>query len=71
MRAARALLRIEQRELAEAAGVSLETVKRLEKQRGTVSANLSTVQAIRDAIRAAGVELIEANGGGPGVRLKD
>lgn len=71
IRAARALLRIEQRELAEAAGVSLETIKRLEKQRGTVAANLSTVQAIRDAIRAAGVDLIEKNGGGPGVRLRE
>ncbi len=70
MRGARAMLRIEQAELAKAAGVSLETVKRLESMRGTVSAQLSTVTAIRRALEGAGVIFLDENGEGPGVRLR-
>ncbi len=69
IRAARALLRWEQRRLAEAAGVSLETIKRLEGLTGPVSANTTTVSAIQAALEKAGVEIIPENGGGPGVRL--
>jgi transcriptional regulator with XRE-family HTH domain len=67
IRAARALLRWEQRHLAEASGVSLPTIKRLESQRGTLRAHGVTVMAIRRALEAAGIEFI--NGGQPGVRL--
>ena len=70
MQAARALVRMRQPQLAEAAGVSLETIKRLEGMRGTVSAQLSTVTAIRRALEAAGVIFIDENGEGPGVRLR-
>jgi len=70
IRAARALARLEQAELARAADVSLETVKRLEGTRGQVSANVSTVAAITRALQSAGVLFIEENGEGPGVRLK-
>ena len=55
------------RELAAAAGVTPETVVRLEK-----GENLRprTLAAIRTALEAAGVEFIPENGGGPGVRLR-
>lgn len=73
IRAARALLRWEQKRLADDARVSLETVKRLEGMQGPVSAMAGTVDAVRAAFEAAGVQFIgpdEASpGGGPGVRL--
>jgi DNA-binding XRE family transcriptional regulator len=68
VRAARAMLRIEQRDLAEWSGVSLETIKRIERIPGEVSAYASTVDAIRTALEAAGIEFI--NGEKPGVRLR-
>lgn len=71
IRAARALLRWEQKDLAEKSGVSEQTIIRLEKMVGQVSGQISTVQAIRNAFETAGVEFIDANGGGPGVRLRD
>ena len=70
VRAARALLRWEQRDLAGASGVSLPTIKRLETVRGRIVAQPRTVGAMRAALEAAGVEFIAENGGGPGVRLK-
>jgi transcriptional regulator with XRE-family HTH domain len=70
IRGARAMLRIEQRDLAEQSGVSLETIKRIERIPGAVSAYASTVDAIRRALEAAGVEFIPENGGGPGARLR-
>lgn len=70
IRAARALLRLEQQELADAAGVSLETVKRLEGIRGPVSASAATVEKITSALGAAGAVFIPENGGGAGVRLQ-
>ncbi len=70
LRAARALLRIEQRGLAEAAGVSLETIKRLEGIKGPVSANTATVEKITRALQRAGLIFIPENGEGPGVRLR-
>lgn len=69
VRAARALLRWEQRDLAAASGISLPSIKRLETQPGALAAQPRTVDAIRDALEAAGVKFIEENGGGPGVRL--
>jgi predicted transcriptional regulator len=65
------MLRWEQKRLAEAAQVSLETVKRIEGMTGPVSANVATVDAIQRALEAAGVVFIAENGGGPGVRLRD
>ncbi|MGO7116275.1 helix-turn-helix domain-containing protein [Rhizobium leguminosarum] len=70
VRAARALLRMEQRDLAERSGVSLPSIKRLEQMNGSLTATrVSTVEAIRAALEAAGVTFIAENGGGPGVRL--
>ena len=70
IRAARALLRWEQRHLAEASSVSLPTIKRLESKRGVLGAHDSTTAALRRALETAGVEFIDENGGGPGVRLR-
>jgi hypothetical protein len=70
IRAARALLRWEQRNLSEASSVSLPTIKRLEAKRGTLIAHSSTIAALRNALEKAGVEFIDENGGGLGVRLR-
>jgi transcriptional regulator with XRE-family HTH domain len=70
VRAARALLRWEQRDLAEASGVSLPTVKRLETQPGELAAQEQTIAELRKALETAGIELIAENGGGAGVRLR-
>ena len=70
VRAARALLRWEQRDLAEASGVSLPTVKRLETQPGSLSAQERTIIELRKALEKAGIEFIAENGGGAGVRLR-
>jgi transcriptional regulator with XRE-family HTH domain len=68
VRAARALIRWEQRDLAESSKVSLPSIKRLETTPGPLSAQPRTVDAIRAALEAAGVEF--TNGEQPGVRLK-
>ena len=75
LRAARALLRWEQKQLAEASGVSLETIKRLEKMAGPIGGLARTSDAIQAALEAAGVAFISAGAyqgeGGPGVRFKE
>ena len=70
LRAARALLRWEQRNLAKASGVSLPTVKRLETQPGMLAAQERTIIELRKALETAGIEFIAENGGGAGVRLR-
>ncbi len=72
IRAARALTRMDQAVLAEAAGLSLPTVKRLEATFGPISANTSTEEALRQAFSEAGVVFIDAadDDQGPGVRLR-
>ncbi len=70
VRAARALLRWEQRDLEAASSVSLPTIKRLESKPGTMAAHTSTIVALRKAFESAGVEFIDENGGGAGVRLR-
>lgn len=59
-----------QASLAKRAKVSVSTLKRAE---GTIQppASAEAVAAIRNALEAAGVQFIEQNGGGPGVRLRD
>ncbi|KPH80739.1 DNA-binding protein [Bosea vaviloviae] len=64
---ARAALGIGVRELAEQAKVSPDTIARLERGE---ELRERTVDAIRVALEAAGVEFIPQNGGGPGVRLR-
>jgi transcriptional regulator with XRE-family HTH domain len=63
LRAARAMARLDQAELAEAAGVSLETIKRLERIRGQINANVRTVSALIEALRRREVH-IERHGDG-------
>ncbi len=70
IRAARALLRWEQRDLETASSVSLPTIKRLESKPGIMAAHPATVLALRTALESAGIEFIDENGGGPGVRLR-
>ncbi len=57
-----------QADLAEAAGISLPTVKRLEAQDGQLGGRADTAAAIRAALEGAGVEF--TNGDAPGVRLR-
>lgn len=75
MRAARAMLGIDQRTLAEMAGVSLPTIQRMESSKGNVRGVVSTLTKIVDALDAAGIELIgndqPGQGRGRGVRLKE
>ncbi len=70
VRAARALIRWEQKDLAEASKVSLPSIKRLETQPGPLAAQERTVDAIRSALEDAGVIFVPENGEGPGVRLR-
>ena len=67
-RAARALLGIEQGEVAKAAGIARATLIDFEKEQRVP--RVATLGAIRVALEAAGVEFIPENGGGAGVRLK-
>lgn len=64
---ARAALGLGVRDLAKAAGVSPDTVARLERGEDLKP---TTVAAIRSALEAAGVIFVDANGEGPGVRLR-
>jgi transcriptional regulator with XRE-family HTH domain len=74
MRAARALLEIDQRGLAERAGLSLPTIQRMEASEGVIRGNVDSLMKLVDALAAAGIELIgegaASHGGGRGVRLK-
>jgi transcriptional regulator with XRE-family HTH domain len=67
-RAARALLGITQPELAQESGLGLSTIVDFEKMRRHVSDE--AVEAIQIALKRTGVEFIDENGGGPGVRLR-
>src|SRR5215472_18879871 len=67
-RSARGLLAWSQQELANKAGVGVVTVHQLEA--GTSQPRRATLDVIRRAFESAGVEFIDENGGGPGVRLR-
>jgi len=73
MRAARALLGIDQRTLAELAGVSLPTIQRMEASTGNVRGVVDSLTKVVDALNRAGVDLIgehaRSDHGGRGVRL--
>ena len=74
LKAARALLGMDQRTLAEAADLSLPTIQRMEASDGTIRGNVDSLVKLIAALDAAGVELIgegaASKGGGRGVRLK-
>ncbi|ANI77710.1 MULTISPECIES: helix-turn-helix domain-containing protein [Sphingobium] len=75
MRAARALLGIDQRQLAALASVSLPTIQRMEASDGQVRSVVDTLVKVINALEAAGIEIIgenaPSNGAGRGVRLKE
>lgn len=75
MRAARAMLGIDQRQLAEMAGLSLPTIQRMEASGGQVRGIIDTLMKVVEALDAAGIEMIGENspstGLGRGVRLRD
>jgi transcriptional regulator with XRE-family HTH domain len=74
MRAARALLEIDQRELAQRSALSLPTIQRMEASEGVIRGNVDSLMKLVDALATAGIELIGegavSQGGGRGVRLK-
>ena len=74
IRASRALLGIDQRKLAEAAGLSLPTIQRMEASDGVVRGNVDSLMKVIAALDTLGIELITDNAashaGGRGVRLK-
>jgi predicted transcriptional regulator len=75
IRAARALLGMDQRMLAEKAGLSLPTIQRMEASDGQVRGVVDSLVKVVQAIETAGVELIGDNahssGGGRGVRFRE
>ncbi len=68
IKAARSLLGWEQRRLAEASGVSLPTIKRMELYADRVGGHARNIYAVLDAFEHAGIEFL--NGDAPGVRLR-
>jgi transcriptional regulator with XRE-family HTH domain len=70
LRAARAALKMDQSELAELSGVSVDTIKRLERMEGQLSANTKTIAALRYVLTSAGVVFTPENGVAAGVALR-
>jgi transcriptional regulator with XRE-family HTH domain len=74
LKAARALVGWEQRALAEASGISVPTVQRMETSNGNVRGVVDTLMKVMTALEKAGVEFIHegtaSHGGGRGVRLR-
>ncbi len=74
MRASRALLGIDQRKLAEMAGLSLPTIQRMEASDGVIRGNVDSLMKLIEVLNAAGIELIgegmASQDRGRGVRLK-
>jgi transcriptional regulator with XRE-family HTH domain len=74
LRAARALVGIDQRQLAERSGLSVPTIQRMEASNGVIRGNVDSLMKLVAALDAFGIELIgddaASAGGGRGVRLK-
>ena len=74
IRAARALLGLDQRKLAELSGLSVPTIQRMEASEGVVRGNVDSLMKLIGALEAAGIVLIGEGamsaGGGRGIRLK-
>jgi transcriptional regulator with XRE-family HTH domain len=74
LRAARALLGIDQRKLAELSGLSLPTIQRMEASEGVIRGNVDSLMKLVGALDVCGIELISDNAasqsGGRGVRHK-
>jgi len=70
IRAARALLRWRAQDLARESAVGVATIRRAELVDGATSMTAANDAAVRRTLENAGVEFIDENGGGPGVRLR-
>ena len=74
LRAARALAGLDQRKIAELAGLSVPTIQRMEASEGVIRGNVDSLMKLIGGLEAAGIELIgegmASQGGGRGVRLK-
>ena len=70
IRAARALLRWSAEDLAQRSTVGVATIRRAEVSEDKTSLTIPNNSAIRTSLEIAGVEFIDENGGGPGVRLR-
>jgi transcriptional regulator with XRE-family HTH domain len=70
IRAARALIRWSAEDLARETALSVATIRRAEIAESEISMTAANDLAVRRALEAAGVEFIDENGGGPGVRLR-
>jgi transcriptional regulator with XRE-family HTH domain len=74
LKAARALVGMEQKALSQASGVSLPTIQRMEASNGTVRGVIESLTKVMAALEAAGIEFISegapSSGGGRGVRLR-
>ena len=75
IRAARGLLGIDQRKLAELSGLSVPTIQRMEASEEVVRGNVDSLMKLIAALNAAGIELIgpgsPSTGGGRGVRFRE
>jgi transcriptional regulator with XRE-family HTH domain len=75
LRAARALLNVDQRQMAELAGLSVPTIQRMESSDGVVRGNVDSLMKLVSALDNAGIELINpgvpSTAGGRGVRLRE
>jgi transcriptional regulator with XRE-family HTH domain len=75
LRAARALLSVDQRDLAEMSGLSVPTIQRMESSDGVIRGNVDSLTKLVAALEDAGIELINDGAtsqvGGRGVRLKE
>ena len=70
IKAARALLGWSQGDLAQHSSISEPTIARLESVDGPIAGRPNTADKIKGALEKAGIEFIDENGGGPGVRLR-
>ena len=70
MRGARAMLRWTPHELAAHSKLPVEAIRRAERVDGEVPMTTAHQKAIRSAFEAAGLQFLDEDGGGPGIRLK-
>ena len=74
LRAARAMLGMEQKRLAELSGLSVQTIQRMEASEGTVRGQVDSLMKLIGALDAQGIELIAegtaSHAGGRGIRMK-
>lgn len=74
LRAARALIGLDQRQLAELSGLSVPTIQRMEASNGVIRGNVDSLMKLTAALDTAGIELIGEGAvsatGGRGVRIK-